>query len=164
VLGGGLIHFQTDGGIMIATTIVRRGWLLAILSAFALASVVGCGGVRRVPVSGPVTLDGQPLNAGHVFFAPDTAKGNTHKISGTSPIKDGRYTLETRGITRGETGPGLPLGWYKVTFQMVEQSTKKHPVVEPNVNDKFKNAETTPLSVEVKDNPDPGAYDIKFTK
>jgi hypothetical protein len=147
------------------TTIVRRGWLsLATLGAFALTLVVGCGGVRRVPVSGTIKLDDQPMEGGYLFFSPDTTKGNTHTVSGMSPIKDGHYTIETRGITRAETGPGLPPGWYKVTFKMLEQSTKKHQVIEPNVNGKFKNPDTTPLSVEVKDNPDPGAYDFNMTK
>ena len=144
---------------------VRRGWLLlAILGAFALSSVVGCGGVRRVPVSGTVTLDGQSLNGGHLVFTPDAAKGNTSRISCTSPIKDGRYDLETNAMTRAESGAGVPLGWYKVTFRVLEESTKKHPLAPINVNEKFKSFEKTPLAVEVKDNPEPGAYDIKFTK
>jgi hypothetical protein len=144
---------------------VRRGWLLlAILGAFALSSVVGCGGVRRVPVSGTVTLDGQPLNGGYLEFTPDTAKGNTARIVGFSPIKDGRYNLETKAVTRAESGSGVPPGWYKVTFRVLEESTKKHPLAPINVNEKFKSFEKTPLAVEVKDNPEPGAYDIKMTK
>jgi hypothetical protein len=147
------------------TKMVRRGWLsLAILGAFALTSVVGCGGVRRIPVAGTVTLDGQPLNGGHLLFTPDTAKGNTHQISCTSRITDGRYDLETNAVTRSDSGAGVPLGWYKVTFRILEESTKKHPLAPINVNDKFKSVDTTPLSIEVKDNPDPGAYDIKLTK
>jgi hypothetical protein len=81
-----------------------------------------------------------------------------------SPIKDGRYNLETNGVTRGDSGAGVPLGWYKVTFRMLEESTRKRKVEVPNVNDKYKNVQTTPLEVEVKDNPDPGSYDFKMTK
>jgi predicted RNA-binding protein with TRAM domain len=144
---------------------VRRGRLsLAVLGALTLTSAVGCGGVRRVPVSGTVTLDGQPLNGGYLVFTPDTAKGNTARISCTSRIKDGRYDLETNGVTRAESGSGVPPGWYKVTFRMLEESTKKHPIAPINVNEKFKSVEKTPLSVEVKDNPEPGAYDFKLTK
>jgi hypothetical protein len=150
---------------MTATKMVRRGWLsLAILGAFALLSVAGCGGVRRVPVSGTVMLDDKPLNGGYLQFTPDTAKGNTSRIVCTSPIKEGRYNLQTNGITRAESGAGAPLGWYKVTFMILEESTKKHPQPFINVNDKFKSVEKTPLSVEVKDNPEPGAYDFKMTK
>jgi hypothetical protein len=147
-----------------ATKTVWRGWLpLAILGAFALTSVVGCG-VKRVPVSGTVTLDGQPLDGGFLQFTPDTAKGNTAQIVCISPIKEGRYNLETNGVTRADSGSGVPPGWYKVTFMVLEESTKKRRVVPPNVHEKFRNVETTPLSVEVKDNPDPGAYDFKMTK
>ena len=145
------------------TKMARRGWLsLAILGAFALTSVVGCG-VRRVPVSGTVLLDGAPLNGGYLEFNPDASKGNTHNIICKSPIKEGRYDLETSGITRSDSGSGVPLGWYKVTFRFLEESTRKRQVVVPNVHDKYKSTETTPLSVEVKDNPDPDSYDFKMT-
>ncbi len=147
------------------TTMVRRGWLsLAILGALALTSVAGCGGVRKIPVSGTVTLDGQPLNGGNIVFSPDTAKGNTHRISCTSRIEEGHYDLETNGITSADSGSGVPLGWYKVTFRMLDESTKKHLLAPINVNAKFKNVDKTPLSVEVKDNPEPGSYDFKMTK
>jgi hypothetical protein len=46
----------------------------------------------------------------------------------------------------------------------VDLATKKHPQADVQVNDKYKDAATTPLSVEVKDNPDPGAYDFKLSK
>jgi hypothetical protein len=137
---------------------------LAILGAFTLTSVVGCGGVRRIPVAGTVTLDGQPFTGGHLVFSPDSAKGNTLRINCRGRIVDGHYDLETNGVTRSESGSGVPLGWYKVTFVMLEESTKKHPVVPINVNNKFRSVDTTPLSVEVKDNPEPGAYDFKLTK
>jgi hypothetical protein len=148
-----------------ATQMVRRGWLsLAILGAMALTSAVGCGGVRRIPVSGRVTLDGQPFTGGHLAFTPDVSKGNTNRISATSRIKDGHYDLETNGVTRSESGSGVPLGWYKVTFRILEESTKKHPLAPININSKFMDPDRTPLSVEVKDNPEPGSYDFKFTK
>ena len=147
-----------------ATKKVRRRWLpLTILCIFGLTLLAGCG-VIRVPVSGTITLDGQPLNGGIVVFTPDTAKGNTAKISCTSPVKQGHYDLETNGITRSDSGPGVPPGWYKVTLRILDLGTKKHPQAPINVNEKFKNVETTPLSVEVKDNPEPGAYDFKLTK
>jgi hypothetical protein len=136
---------------------------LAILGAFALTCVAGCG-PKRLPVSGTVTLDGQPVNGGHLEFNPDAAKGNTAKVVCISRIKDGRYNLETSGVTRADSGAGVPPGWYKVTFRILEFSTKKRPLAPIDVHDKFKNVDTTPLSVEVKDKPEPGAYDIKFTK
>jgi hypothetical protein len=151
--------------MIMGTKMGRRGWLsLVILGAFALISLVGCGGERRVRVAGTVALDDKPFTGGCLQFTPDAAKGNTRRIVCFAPIKDGRYNLETNGITRADSGPGVPLGWYKVTFRILEESTKKHPQAPLNVNDKYKSAETTPLSVEVKDNPEPGAYDFKMTK
>jgi hypothetical protein len=109
-------------------------------------------------------LDDKPVNGGSLQFTPDAAKGNTASIVCTSPIRDGRYNLETSGITRADSGAGVPPGWYKVTFFQQEESTKKHQVVPIDVNPIFRSVETTPLSVEVKDNPEPGAYDFKLTK
>jgi hypothetical protein len=147
------------------TTMSRRGWLsLAILGAVALSSLAGCGGVRRIPVAGTVTLDGKPFTGGFLVFSPDNSKGNVHRINCRGRIKDGQYELETNGVTPSESGDGVPLGWYKVTFFILEESTKKHPLAPLNVNSKFMDADKTPLSVEVKDNPAPGSYDFKLTK
>src|SRR3989442_803512 len=86
---------RKDGGLIMATKMVPRRWLpLAILCTFGLISLAGCG-VKRLPVSGTVTLDGQPLNGGILVFTPDTDKGNTAKISCTSPVREGEYELET---------------------------------------------------------------------
>jgi hypothetical protein len=99
-----------------------------------------------------------------MVFTPDTAKGNTHRINCNSPIiEEGHYSLDTNGVTPSESGEGVPLGWYKVTFRQMQESTKKNPVVPVNVHDRFRKSDTTPLSVEVKDNPEPGAYDFKLT-
>ena len=114
-----------------------------ILGAFALTCVAGCGGVRRIPVSGTVTLDGVPINGGYLELSPDSAKGNTAKIICKSRIQEGHYNLETSGIDRRESGSGVPLGWYKVTFRN-QQSTKKHPVPWINVHEKYTNVTTTP--------------------
>jgi hypothetical protein len=143
---------------------VRRGWhSLAIVGALALTFVVGCGGIRRVPVAGTVTLDGKPFTGGHLVFSPDSAKGNTHTINCRGRIKDGHFQLETNAVTRADSGSGVPLGWYKVTFIMLEESTKKHPIAPIDVHGSFKDPDKTPLSAEVTDNPAPGAYDFKMT-
>ena len=149
-----------------ATKRVRRGWHpLAVLCVFGLTSLVGCGGVKRVSVSGTVTLDGQPVDGGILTFNPDTAKGNTGTFKCSSQVKDGRYELETVGVTRSDSGSGVPLGWYKVTYTVIDLRAKKIKQQAPvQFNDKYRRAETTPWSVEVKDNPAPGAYDFKLTK
>ena len=121
-------------------------------------------GVRRLPVAGTVTVDGKPINGGQLVFTPDSAKGNTSRIVCVSPVKDGHYDLETNGVTRSDSGRGVPLGWYKVHFRILQESTKKHPIAPIDVNGKFMDPDKTPLSVEVKDNPEPGAYDFQMTK
>lgn len=144
---------------------VWRGWLLgAILCAVGSISLAGCGGVKRVPVAGTVTLDGEPLNGVVLTFAPDTAKGNNHQISCKGPVTDGHYDLQTIGITRSGSGSGVPPGWYKVTVMFPRTGTRKVQKKQVEINDKYLSLEKTPLEVEVKDNPEPGAYDIKLTK
>ena len=64
------------------------------LSATLLACVLvaGCAGGSPCSVSGQVLFDGQPIEAGNIKFDPiDESVGN----SGSSPIKDGAYTVPT---------------------------------------------------------------------
>jgi hypothetical protein len=143
-----------------ATCLIRRSQLLlAVLLVFGSVPLTGCNqGVRRIPVSGEVTLDGKPLQGGVLLFHPDESKANTARASCTGPVKDGRYTLVTSGVTRAETGSGAPLGWYKVTLINDLPGT---PVIE--VHSKYLRPETTPVAIEIVDNPEPGAYDVKLT-
>jgi len=86
---------------------VRRGWLsLVILGAFALISLVGCGGERRVRVAGTVALDDKPFTGGCLQFTPDAAKGNTRRIVCFAPIKDGRYNSKPVGSAAPTPGQG----------------------------------------------------------
>lgn len=60
--------------------------------------VAGCGGPAgpaRTPVTGTVTLDGQPLKQGEIRFDPVDGKGP----SDGAPIKDGAFTIQA---TAGE--------------------------------------------------------------
>ena|SRR5713226_2765571 len=130
--------------------------LLLVLLSITLP---GCDrGIRRIPVSGTVTLDDKPLQGGVLSFQADESKGNTVRASCTGPVKDGRYTLVTSGVTRKDTGSGAPLGWYKVILLNDLPGT---PII--NVHSKYLSPETTPLSIEIVENPQPGAYDIKLT-
>jgi hypothetical protein len=142
-----------------------RRWLpFAIGCAFVLGTVVGCGGIKKIPVSGTVTLDGKPLQGGILEFCPDTAKGNAFEVTCTSPVKEGKYELQTLAITGRDSGAGVPPGWYKVILRVPNMMTKRNPQSPVEVNEKFKSIEKTPLEVEVKENPDPGSYDLKMTR
>jgi len=133
--------------------------LPALGCAVGVLVLSGCdAGVKRVPVSGAVTLDGQPLTGGVLHFAPDVSKGNNNRVDCLSPVRGGHYNLLTQAILQKDNGTGAPLGWYKVyLFTDI-------PGVNIHVNPKFTLPEKTPISVEVVENPPPGAYDIKMTK
>jgi hypothetical protein len=62
-------------------------WLWAVA---LMAVVAGCGDRRpaRVPVSGSVLIDGQPLTRGNIKFVPETGRPSAGKIG-----EDGRFTL-----------------------------------------------------------------------
>jgi hypothetical protein len=129
---------------------------------------LGCGGEgsKFVPVSGKVTLDGQPLPAGSISFQPDASQGNSGMHIPMSPISaGGRYELVTIGKK------GAPPGWYKVLVFFNEndlpaddprqrRSSRPKSLIEP----KYTDVQTTDLVVEVVSNPASGAYDLKVSK
>jgi hypothetical protein len=136
----------------------RRLLLVAVCASVSILTSCNSG-VKRTPVSGTVTLDGAPLDSGLMLFHPNEAKGNTNRVSCTGPVSNGRYSLTTSGVTKNETGGGAPLGWYKVTLVTDLPGMKPIPV-----NRKFLRPETTPLEIEITEDPPPGAYDLKMTK
>ena len=141
-------------------SIGQRTFLPAALCACVSIPLAGCdSGLRRVPVSGAVTLDGQPLDRGVLLFHPDASRGNTARASCTGPVSNGRYKLVTSGVTKSDTGEGAPLGWYKVTL-----IADIPGMAEIKVNSKFLNPDTTPLAIEIVENPEPGRYDLQLTK
>jgi hypothetical protein len=125
--------------------------------------VCGCGsGANLVPVSGTVTLDGQPLKAGDVQFHPDGSEKQEMPIG---HVQDGKYELTTRGKK------GAPAGRYKVVVlsnqfsgEGAPKATATKEVPRSFINIKYTTVGTTPLSKEVVANPAPDAYDLKLTK
>lgn len=87
------------------------GWRLALCGALCLAlplGLVGCGSSGRAPVSGKVTVQGQPVQGGTLVFSPLKGEGK----SATAEIKsDGTYTLGTN-----RPGDGAVVGRHRVTF------------------------------------------------
>ena len=134
---------------------LRRPRLVLVLGLGALLACVGCG-ERRAVVSGKATVDGQPLNSRliTILFAPD--KGNPlKKIPSAAVDENGNYTMST-----GATG-GVPLGWYKVHVHWDSKNANGQPCP---VHPRFLESGLTTLSIEVVPNPQPGAYDLKFTR
>src|SRR5262245_808535 len=91
----------------------QTGWHRAALLAGAVVFAAGCGGgqgEKLAPVSGKVTLDGQPLTTGSVSFRPDTSRGNASPQQPQGTIDaDGNYELSVPPARKG-----APPGWYKV--------------------------------------------------
>jgi hypothetical protein len=131
-----------------------------LLGSLGLLTLAGCGGLKLYPVSGTVTLDGQPLSQSTVSFNPDTSKGNNHTVSCVGRLDgQGGFKLQTIAVRGSEGGPGAPLGWYKVTLLTGlpgDPEIKVKPIyLDPN---------KSPISIEVVEKPEPGRYDLKFTK
>jgi hypothetical protein len=140
----------------------RVGVGCALLAA--LVGVAGCGGVKRIPTSGTVTLDGKPMPAGVLQFIPDASKGNSLRLGCSGPISNGRWNLVTSGMERADTGKGAPVGWFKVIFTDPNEGSKAPGVsAAPKVAAKYWREETTPLSIQLTDPPPAEGYAIALT-
>lgn len=84
--------------------------------------LVGCGsgeysGERRFPITGKVTVDGQPMEFGVISFLP---QGEGGRVTG-SPIKDGSYAIEEpMGPTAGKYR--VNINWNKPTGRRVKDA------------------------------------------
>jgi hypothetical protein len=138
---------------------------LSVLTCLCL--VAGCGGKQGAsmsPVSGKVTVDGQPVTSGQVTFIPDVvakeaSSTQTPGLSTGQIGSDGSYKISTAGKN------GAPLGQYKVTVtpSMVPAADAKGPPSTP-FNPKYADVGKSDLRIEVVANPPAGAYDLKLTK
>ena len=146
-----------------------RSWLRNRLFPFAvlIAGVGLAGGCKGggssslYPVTGKVTVNGQPVASGYVSFRPDKKKGNDFGSECVGEIKNGEYALQTNGK------PGAPLGAYKVVVTGGEATTPDNTKVtvesSMTLNATYASADTTPLEVTVVEKPAPGAYDLKLS-
>lgn len=77
--------------------------LIGAIAALSLVQSAGCSDGRpsRVPVSGQVLIDGQPLKYGQIQFIPDNAR-----LSGGRLNSEGRFTLSCFDKNDGAV-PGL---------------------------------------------------------
>lgn len=131
---------------------------------------LGCGppAEKLVPVSGTVTLHGQPWTIGDVGFFPDPARGNPERRAAVGSLAaDGTYRLFTAGRA------GVPPGWYKaVVWATNDPAAAGNPwgpdgklrPIKWLIDPRYTRPETTPLAVEVIDHPPPGHYDLRVTR
>jgi predicted small lipoprotein YifL len=131
-------------------------------AALCLAALVGCGnkgGKNNVPVSGKVTVDGDPVTSGQVSFLPfDQGAGPAEMTAGTIDPSGG-YKVFTGGKE------GAPPGRYKVTVtpSMVPQKDSNTMPMMP-FDRTYADPSKTKLFVEVKADAPPSSYDLKLTK
>jgi len=135
------------------------------LWAVWLASLAGCWSDQGdlIPVSGMVTLGGQPLTTGTVSLRADALQGNQTLHQPTGRIDaEGRYQIYTTERS------GAPPGWYKVVVFANSQTDDKgqaHPGMPKSIIDlQYNDPAKTPLAMEVKADQPAGAYDLKLEK
>jgi hypothetical protein len=146
----------------------------AALLCASVMSLAGCGagddGVRRVPVSGRVTYNGEPLGTGGVIFRPDARRGNTSTREARGAIDaQGNYRLATQ--TGSGPKEGVAPGWYRVAVVAVKEADKSArrraglpPPDQPLIPPKYANPDTSHIAIQVTEAPSAGAYDIKLTR
>jgi hypothetical protein len=130
------------------------------------AASAGCGPPEEkfVRVAGRLKVGGKPLDRGQIGFIPDESRGTTHPQYSIGEVRpDGGYELVTNDKA------GVRPGWYKVVAWVSAEPISPSPSYGPNgelrgvrwlVAAKYTKRETTDLTVEVVDNPAPGAYDF----
>lgn len=143
--------------------------------------LVGCGsgGPDYVPVTGVVTLDGEPLARKTVMFVPED--GTPGAGAGGNTGEDGSYKLLAVAGGSVKDVEGVAPGAYRVTVsepmfpiesEMVVQGTSDDPeaamgLPEPpkNVNQaipsQYSSQESTPLRIQVPE--DGGSIDLELT-
>lgn len=90
---------------------------LGVFSIVMALSLAGCGGAStggRLPISGEVQLDGQPLDEGAIHFEPSVEE--KIKMDSGTVIKNGKYQLTAEH--------GLPPGKYIVSITSKTKDTR----------------------------------------
>jgi len=136
----------------VKSTLFEKGLFLAGIAAIGfLGLLAGCGSSSGnlpplAPVSGKVTLDGNPLPRGTVTFIPDESKGTKGPTAVGQIGPDGQFTLRTA------QNAGAVLGHHKVRIRARQEAKSpqeegKEPSLIPL---KYENENTSGLSFEVK--------------
>ena len=139
---------------------LSRARFVICMTLAALPAGCGSSGAGRlVPVAGKVTLDGKPLATGSLVFKPDAAKGNAGQLEPSGTLAgDGSYALFTK------EKPGAPVGWYKVGVVAQQASPNDPYLMKSLVPERYNDAESSGLAVEVVASPAANAYDLKLAR
>jgi hypothetical protein len=143
---------------ILMSRLLSASWMgLLLLCGVTLGA--GCKPEVKVePVSGKVTVAGQPLTSGQVSLIPADKEGGGAGMSAGTIDETGTYTIYTAGKA------GAPPGDYKVTvtpsMAMPTEGGKKPTMP---FNTMYGDPRQTPLTLKVPSSA-PGAYDLKLTK
>jgi hypothetical protein len=133
----------------------------AVIGFCGLLLVAGCGKSDprpRFTVQGKVTLDGQPLTGGAVYFFPildpDQELPASASVASIGELgDDGSFKLSTAGKS------GAPVGKYRVRLGPGDKSDMKQWAQVPG---RYTQS-NSPLMVEVVENKPEGGYDIQLS-
>jgi hypothetical protein len=124
---------MAEAGSRYRTVVASRAWLCIA------AALAGCGDGRpaRVPVSGIVLIDGQPLTLGNIKFVPEAGRPSLGKIEA-----DGRFTL-----TCYDGGDGAIPGTHRV--QVSASRVISNTKIEWHAPTKYADFRTSELKIEI---------------
>jgi hypothetical protein len=107
----------------------RRLLARGLLGAAALLAAGGCGSGNVAPVSGRVTLDGEPAAHARVTFQPLGSAENPNPGPGSYAVTDadGRYALTVVGTKR----PGAVVGRHRVSIRSSNGPSAEFPDAPP---------------------------------
>lgn len=131
----------------VASAFWFRSWVLV-----GALSLVGCGGndgPKLAPVTGLVTLNGNPLTVGTVYLIPDASKGTKGPLSLGKLDEKGRFELKSAGERAGAV-----VGFHKVRIEVPNAQNSEGPVPAsaPTVDlSRYNDPETSGLTIEVKE-------------
>jgi hypothetical protein len=113
-----------------------RPWIL-VVAAFAVAGIVGCGGLKTYPVKGKVVFKGgRPVTSGGRIEFQSTADPQV-KATGWIELKDGSFSLTT--YKDGKQIDGAVEGPHRVVVELrnpvVVLSLPNVYTVQPQEND-----------------------------
>jgi hypothetical protein len=119
----------------------RLGDTLLLILVIVLFFSGGCGDSRpkRVPVSGKILIDGEPLAYGSVTFVPDGGRQSTGTLD-----KSGNFTL-----TCFESGDGALIGTHHV--QVLANEVINTTTTKWHAPKKYADRRTSGLVQEIKD-------------
>jgi hypothetical protein len=103
------------------------------------------------PVKGTVILGTKPLNGGSITLIAVEGDGQRPRPEGTIDA-EGHYTLKTAG------SEGAPPGKYRVAIT----TSGADKAQDSQFNPQYSHWDKSPLTIQVSDNPPPGAYDLKL--